>query len=84
MTIGFPPEQALARDVLHQDHRDFLEELAASILGRKVSLRFQVRDGIAVAPPAPPEAPRDPMTEFRNDPLIRKALEIFGAEIQPA
>jgi DNA polymerase-3 subunit gamma/tau len=33
-------------------------------------------------PLAPPPPPADPMAEFRNDPLIRKALEIFKAEIQ--
>ena len=26
----------------------------------------------------------DPAAEFRNDPLIQKALELFKAEIQPA
>jgi hypothetical protein len=25
---------------------------------------------------------KDPLEEFKNDPLIRKALEIFKAEIQ--
>jgi len=28
------------------------------------------------------EPPPDPMAEFKNDPLIQKALEIFKAEIQ--
>lgn len=31
---------------------------------------------------AAPQPPADPMEEFRKDPLIRKALEIFKAEIQ--
>jgi len=30
----------------------------------------------------PPEPQPDPIEEFRNDPLIRKALEIFKAEIE--
>jgi hypothetical protein len=33
----------------------------------------------AAAPPAPPA---DPMEEFKNDPLIKKALEIFKSELQ--
>ena len=41
---------------------------------------------IEEAPPAPPPAPAapavDPMEEFKNDPLIKKALEIFAGEIQ--
>ena len=28
--------------------------------------------------------PLDPMEALKNDPLIRKALEIFKGEIQPA
>ena len=31
-----------------------------------------------------PEAPKDPMAEFKNDALIRKALELFRADIQSA
>lgn len=34
----------------------------------------------AVPPPPAPSA--DPMAEFKNDPLIKKALEIFAGEIQ--
>jgi DNA polymerase-3 subunit gamma/tau len=34
------------------------------------------------APPPPPEPVGDPMEEFKNDPLIKKALEIFAGEIQ--
>lgn len=36
----------------------------------------------AEAPPAPEEKAGDPMEEFKNDPLIKKALEIFAGEIQ--
>lgn len=36
----------------------------------------------AAAPPPAPEPPADPMEEFKNDPLIKKALEIFAGEIQ--
>lgn len=34
------------------------------------------------APAAPAEPEKDPMEEFKNDPLIKKALEIFAGEIQ--
>jgi hypothetical protein len=41
---------------------------------------------LSVAPVAykTPEPPPDPMEEFKNDPIIRKALELFRAEIQPS
>ena len=44
----------------------------------------------ASPPPAPQtsaerqETPKDPAEEFKNDPLIKKALEIFAGEIQTA
>ena len=45
----------------------------------------------AASPPPGPqtsaerqEMPKDPAEEFRNDPLIKKALEIFAGEIQTA
>jgi hypothetical protein len=47
------------------------------------------REGLVATPPPrevepPPPAAKDPLDEFKNDPLIRKALEIFRGEIQPA
>ena len=33
-------------------------------------------------PQPPPEAKLDPMEEFKRDPLIRKALEIFRANTE--
>jgi len=32
--------------------------------------------------PTPPAQPADPMEEFKNDPLIKKALEVFQATLQ--
>ena len=69
-----------------QERRDFIEALVAEIAGQPLTLRTQVREGLTVTPPPPrePEKPKDPMEEFKNDPLIKKALELFRAEIQPA
>jgi DNA polymerase-3 subunit gamma/tau len=84
--IGFPQDQSFSKDFLEQGHRDFLAGAASAILGRKVNVSLEVRDGIVVTPIAqpPPEAKLDPLEEFKRDPLIRRALEIFRAEIQPA
>jgi DNA polymerase III subunit gamma/tau len=85
--IGFPASQAIPAEYCQQPaNRKLLETLLSEIAGRAISLRCETREGLEVTPPpAPePEAPRDPMEEFKNDPLIRRALEIFRAEIQPA
>ena len=83
--IGFPPDQAFSKDFL-AGHQEFLVSAASAILGRKVNVSLELREGILVTPVAqpPPVAKLDPMEEFKRDPLIRKALEIFRAEVQPA
>jgi DNA polymerase-3 subunit gamma/tau len=84
--LGFPPEQKLAMEsLLRANNRTFLESLFAQLAGETLSLQCETREGLQIQPvniPAPVQA--DPMEEFKNDPLIRKALEIFKAEIQPA
>ncbi len=89
LTIAFPPEQSLAMEsVLRANNRKFIEEVLTSLTGRPTTIRGELREGIVVEPviiaavEAPPEI--DPMEAFKNDPLIRKALEIFKGEIQPA
>jgi DNA polymerase-3 subunit gamma/tau len=88
--LGFPPDQHLAMEsLLRPNNRTFLEKLFSQFTGVSCSVECEAREGLVVLPanlPAPPPepAPADPMEEFKNDPLIRKALEIFQAEIQPA
>ena len=81
LLIGFPANQSFAKEFLEQGHLDFLSDKAEEILGHRVKVRLETREGLVVAPPPPPPAPRDPMEEYKDDPLIRKALEIFRAEI---
>jgi DNA polymerase-3 subunit gamma/tau len=87
--VAVDTKDALAFDMLEAPNmRKFLEGILADLAGSPLSIKLVKRDGIAptVAPAAAPvvEAPKDPMTEFKNDALIRKALEIFKADIQPA
>ena len=81
-----------------EDGRKNAEAKLSTELGRPVKLRLEVGEEIAEpAPPAEaaveeplekraetPPPPRDPVEEFKNDPLIKKALEIFAGEIQTA
>ena len=88
--IGFPPEQVLASDMLDTGaNRKLIETLLSELAGRALVIKCVKREGLVATPPprAPepePAAPADPMEEFKNDPLIRKALELFRAEIQTA
>ena len=85
--LAFPTEQSLAADYLQQPtHRKFLEDVLSAHAGEPVKLKVELSAGLQVKPPPSvvEEKPKDPVEEFRNDPLIRKALEIFQAEIQPA
>jgi DNA polymerase-3 subunit gamma/tau len=84
--LGFPPEADLAREACDKpQQRGFLEGVFSSLAGRKLTLRCVKKEGLVVAPIAfaeePKVAPKDPMAEFRDDPLIRRALEEFKAEI---
>lgn len=82
--LGFESGQNITKEMLERDHHAFLQETMSDILGRPVKLRLEIRDGVVpISIPKPaPEKPKDPAEEFKNDPLIKKALEIFQAEIQ--
>jgi DNA polymerase-3 subunit gamma/tau len=84
----FAEEQSLAADYISKDgHRDFLEGLLLEITGAPLKVRTELRDSVQRRPVAQPPPPvkavaKDPMEEFKNDPLIRKALEIFKARLE--
>jgi DNA polymerase-3 subunit gamma/tau len=88
--IGFSGEQTLAAGHCEERaNRAYLEGLLTRFAGRPLQVRVELREGLEVKsipharPAAAPAAPeRDPMEEFKQDPLILKALELFKAEIQ--
>ena len=88
--IGFPKDQSLAMEsVARSVNRKLIEEVLTQLAGRPLVLQCESRDGLAAGampeiPETIPEPPADLMAEFKNDPLIKKALEIFKAEIQSA
>jgi DNA polymerase-3 subunit gamma/tau len=88
--IAFPKDQKMAMESIQRPtHRKFLEELLASVAGRAMVLKCEIREGLAVTPPQLPAAKEEPIVDpkakahddFKNDPKIRKAMEIFEAEI---
>ncbi len=86
-TLGFPEKAAFAMESLDKPApRKFLEDTLTRLTGQSLSVKLELRPGLVVTPVDLPEkAPAiatDPMEEFKNDPLIRHALELFKAELQ--
>ena len=88
--IGFPGDQSMAMETIQrQNNRKFIEELISALAGKPLVIKCELRDGLVVAPPILPEMkeelPADPKAkagdDFKNDPKIKKAMEIFEAEI---
>ena len=87
--ITFPDEQGLSlQHCEEKENRAYLENVLSTLAGRALKVKCEMRSDFTVTPvPAAQaaeskkEAARDPMEEFKNDPLIVKALEIFKAEI---
>jgi DNA polymerase-3 subunit gamma/tau len=90
--LGFPPEQKTAMEsVASPRTRDFLEALVNEISGQDWKLKFILKEGLPVAPVTEPPATPDESSArkkgdsqamFKDDPLIREALEIFKGEIK--
>jgi DNA polymerase-3 subunit gamma/tau len=93
LRVVFPTTDHDQVDSLFWDKvRERTEAELFAKLGSKVTLHCEFTkevEPIAEIAPEPveesvpePKAPADPVAEFKNDPLIRRALEIFKAEIQ--
>ena len=85
-TIGFPDKDAFSKESLDKPaQRQFLEETLGRLTGQPVRVKLELRADLVVPhlvlPQKVPEPVIDPMEAFKNDPLIRHALEIFKAEI---
>jgi DNA polymerase-3 subunit gamma/tau len=87
--VGFPPQQKTAMESLSIPRtREFLEALIKEVSGHAWSIKFVLKEGLpvaaavetAVAPPAPKK--QETQASFKDDPLIREALEIFKGEIK--
>lgn len=97
--VRFPAALAPQEALLRAELRKEVEERLSARLGRNVRWVPEFSTEIAeptepehdeepaaeVRAPEPAKEPeRDPMEEFRNDPVIRKAIEVFKAQIETA
>ena len=78
--IAFPPEREFDQSML-TTHVKFMEEVATRILGSPTRVKLELREGIVAAPVVVDN--RDPMEIFKDDPKIRKVLELFQGTLQP-
>jgi DNA polymerase III subunit gamma/tau len=84
LKLGIPKEHAIGLESLSRPtNQKLLEEVVGEIVGGSWKVVFELRDDLAVAEVRPtPAQPPGPLDDFKNDPMIQKALEIFKAEIQ--
>ncbi|MBV8097974.1 MAG: DNA polymerase III subunit gamma/tau [Verrucomicrobia bacterium] len=86
LRLGFGSQHGMAMEtLLRPNNRKYIEQLLTERLGKPTSIKGETRDDLApIVFPEKTEATTNPETDFKNDPLIQKALEIFQAEIQAA
>ncbi len=85
VTVGFDPEFAAQRGFVDTPrNREVLQTRLKEKLRLDVTLRFEVNEAAAPATPKPAknaQAKPPETADFRNDPLIKKALEVFKGTI---
>ena len=92
LLLGFAPDQKTIMESLSRPaNRTFLEALLKEMTGTDWSVKLNLVEGLP--PASPPEEtqaetkpgkskPNDSLDTFKNDPLIKEALEIFKGEIK--
>ena len=78
--IAFPPDREFDQSML-ETHVKFMEEIATRIVGSETRVKLELREGVVAAPVVVDN--RDPMEIFKDDPKIRKVLELFHGTLQP-
>jgi DNA polymerase-3 subunit gamma/tau len=80
--LGFAPADKPAMDILGtQANRKFLETLLHEITGNYWSLKLTVNDELASKTPVVSE---DSPHDFKDEPLIKEAIELFNARVTDA
>lgn len=79
--LGFAPSDKAAVDILStQANRKFLETLLHEMTGKDWSVKLTVDEGLSPKHAVVPEQSRS--QDFKNDPLIQEAIELFNAQIK--
>ncbi|HEY4813681.1 MAG TPA: DNA polymerase III subunit gamma/tau [Chthoniobacterales bacterium] len=86
LRLGFASQHSMAMETLMRpNNRKYIEQLLGERLGQPTSIRGETRDDlVSIIFPDKTEPATNAEDNFKNDPLIQKALEIFQAEIQAA
>jgi DNA polymerase-3 subunit gamma/tau len=85
LVVGFPPELKAAMESLSiAKTRDYIDAILKEVSGQDWKIKFVLKEGLPVKAPVENAAPKKPETQaaFKDDPLIREALEIFQGEIK--
>jgi DNA polymerase-3 subunit gamma/tau len=85
LIVGFPPEQKAAMESLSiPKTRDYIDAILKEVSGQEFKVKFVIKEGLPVAAPTEIAAAKRTETPatFKDDPLIREALEIFKGEIK--
>ncbi len=82
--LGFSPDQKAMMDILGtQTNRKFLEALLHEITGKDLSVKLTVNDELPSKHTIASETGEGSRSEdFKGDPLIQEALEMFKAQIK--
>jgi DNA polymerase-3 subunit gamma/tau len=79
--LGYPPEEKSAIETLATtSNRRQLEALLEEISGREWSVKLEAKEGLPGRKSKEQVSP--PAQDFKNDPLIQEALEMFKGEIK--
>ena len=86
LVVGFPPDLKAAMESLSiPKTRDYIDAVLKEVSGRgDWKVKFVVKEGLPVVAPMETAPAKKPETQatFKDDPLIREALEIFKGEIK--
>jgi len=83
--LGFSPHEKSMMEIMGtQANRKFLETLLHEITGKDLSVKLSVQEDLAAQNPRPQanESDKAPADDFKDDPLIKEALEMFKGEIK--
>jgi hypothetical protein len=80
--LGFAPADKAMMDILGtQANRKFLESLLHEITGKDLSVKLTVNEQLPSRHATVSGSPRP--GDFKDNPLIQEALEMFNAQIKP-